>query len=419
MTDLLSRCMKSYTLSVLRWPGSYSRASKARLPVPRARRATRLVNESGDFAAPQMGHSRSMTTTAGKDMTSHTNRVSQERAREMDTSAAGPNVANDDEANVPADRPFSVGHFGSRFAALGVWLLLGLVYATLEPQTFLTTGTFQTIFGSQQALVFLTAALLSTIIVGEFVDMSVASNFGFAAVLVAVLNVNLHWNVWLAAIAAIAVSTLVGAVNGWLTVRLGVNTIVVTLGIGTFLLGLGLWVTKLTPVSGLPSSFAQIALFSIAGLPIGFYEGLVLMLGFAYIMRFTPLGRNMRFVGANREVSRLAGVRVNRVRFSAFTIAGLIAGVGGVIAAAATGGFDATVSQSYLLPIFAATFLGTAILEPGTFNPLGTLLAVYFLATGILGLQLLGAAAWVSSVFYGGVLVIAVTISTLLHRRSY
>ena len=71
-----------------------------------------------------------------------------------------------------------------------------------------------------------------------------------------------------------------------------------------------------------------------------------------------------------------------------------------------------------LLPIFAATFLGTAILQPGRFNPLGTLLAVYFLATGVLGLQLLGASSWVSSVFYGGVLVLAVTLSTVLRNRS-
>ena len=88
------------------------------------------------------------------------------------------------------------------------------------------------------------------------------------------------------------------------------------------------------------------------------------------------------------------------------------------MAAAATGGFDPSVSQSYLLPVFAATFLGTAILMPGKFNPLGTLIAVYFLATGVLGLQLLGATSWVSSVFYGGVLVVAVTISTVLNKRS-
>jgi ribose transport system permease protein len=317
------------------------------------------------------------------------------------------------------DRLFSLVRFSSRFAVLGVWLALGVFYAVRVPNTFLRVGTFQTIFGSQQALVFLTAALLCTILVGEFVDLSVASNFGFAAVLVAVFNVNLHWSVWLATVVAVAASTVVGAINGWLVVYLGVNTIVVTLGVGTFLLGIGLWVTNLTPISGLPSGFAKIGLFDLGGLPISFYEGLLLMLAFAYIMWFTPLGRNVRFVGANREVSRLAGIRVNRLRLGSFTTAGLIAGVGGVIASASTGGFDPTVSQSYLLPIFAATFLGTAILEPGRFNPLGTLLAVYFLATGVLGLELLGAASWISSVFYGGVLVIAVTLSTVLHKRVH
>ncbi|MFC1440605.1 ABC transporter permease [Streptacidiphilus sp. N1-10] len=307
---------------------------------------------------------------------------------------------------------------GSRFSLIGVWVVLAVVYAATEPGTFLTSGTFQTIFGSQQALVFLTAALLCTITIGEFVDMSVASTLGLSAILVPVLTVDHGWNVWLASVLAIAAAALVGAVNGWLIVRLGVNTIVVTLGMATFLLGIALWVSNLTPVSGLSHSFSLIALQDVAGLPLGFWEGLVLMLGFAYLLAWTPLGRNMRFVGANREVSRLAGIQVNRIRFGSFIAAGTIAGVGGVLSSAATGGFDPTISQSYLLPIFAATFLGTAVLEPGRFNPLGTLIAVYFLATGILGLQLLGVAGWVSDVFYGGALVIAVTLSTLLRRRS-
>ncbi len=68
--------------------------------------------------------------------------------------------------------------------------------------------------------------------------------------------------------------------------------------------------------------------------------------------------------------------------------------------------------------MFAAVFLGTAIIEPGRFNPVGTFIGIYFLETGILGLQLFGLQAWVSPVFYGGVLVVAVTISTLLRRRT-
>ncbi|MEU5099105.1 ABC transporter permease [Streptomyces sp. NPDC020996] len=310
--------------------------------------------------------------------------------------------------------------FASRFAVIGVWIALAVLFSALRPDTFMTSGSLKVIFGSQNqsALVFLTAALLCTIIVGEFVDMSVASNFGLAAIMLTILNVNHGWNVWAAVLASVVLSTAVGAVNGWLVVKVGVNTIVVTLGMGTFLLGIALWVSDLMPVSGLPTDFKDIALQPVAGLPVSFFYGLALMLGFAYVLHFTPLGRTMRFVGESREVSRLAGVRVTRVRIGAFTTAGLIAGVGGVLSAAATGGFDPNVSQSYLLPIFAATFLGTAILQPGRFNPLGTLIAVFFLATGVLGLQLLGATSWVTSVFYGGVLVVAVTISTVLRGRS-
>jgi len=311
-----------------------------------------------------------------------------------------------------------LGWLSARYSLIVVWALLAVLFAALEPSTFLTAGSFRTIFGSQQALVFLTAALLCTIIVGEFVDMSVASNFGLAAILVTVLYVNFHVNVWIASLIAIVASTAVGALNAWLIVKVGVNTIVVTLGMGTFLLGIALWLADLQPVSGLPGWFANISMSTIAGLPLGFYLGLILMLGFAYVLAFTPLGRNMRFVGENREVSRLAGVRVTRIRVGAFVFAGLIAGIGGVLSAAGTGGFDPNASQAYLLPIFAATFLGTAVFTPGRFNPLGTLVAVYFLATGVLGLQLLGATSWVSSVFYGGVLVVAVTISTVLHARS-
>lgn len=322
------------------------------------------------------------------------------------------------EAPARLSGPSPVGTFVSRFAVIGVWLALIALYGVLEPDRFLTTGTFQTIFSSQQVLVFLCAALLCTICVGEFVDLSVASVLGLSATLLSVLVVDHDWNVWAASLTAVAATAVIGAVNGFLIVRLGVNTIVVTLGMGTLLLGVALWLTNLTTISGLPREFGEISLYRVAGLPVSFYWGLLLMLGFAYVLMATPLGRNMRFVAANREVSRLAGIRVDRIRFGAFVAAGVVGGIGGVLAAAAVGGFDPGSSQTYLLPTFAATFLGTAILLPGRFNPLGTWLAVYFLATGILGLNLLGYTGWVTSVFYGGVLVVAVTVSTLLHRRT-
>ncbi|MBR7832598.1 ABC transporter permease [Actinospica durhamensis] len=306
---------------------------------------------------------------------------------------------------------------GSRYAVVAVWIAMIAAYSAAEPGTFFTTGTFQAIFDSQQTLVFLAMALLCTITVGEFVDLSVPSVYGFAATVLPVLAVEHGWPVWAASVAAVLGATLVGAINGFLVVKVGVNTIVVTLGMSTFMLGISLWISNMNTISGLPAGFDKIAVTDVGGLQISFYYGLLLAAAFAYVLWCTPLGRHMRFVGANREVSRLSGVRVDRIRFGAFVAAGALAGLGAVVGDAYFGGFNASSTSSLLLPVFASVFLGTAVVEPGRFNPVGTFIGIYFLSTGILGLQLLGLQEWISNVFYGGVLVTAVTISTLLRKR--
>ncbi len=306
---------------------------------------------------------------------------------------------------------------GSRLAVIGVWVLISGLYVILDGKLFFSVNTLQTIFDSQTDLVFLALALLCTLCVGEFVDLSVASIFGLCAVIIPVLAVNHGWNVWAATAVALAGGTLAGAINGLLVVFMGISAIVVTLGMSTFLLGIALWMTNMSEVTGLPTSFQGWVNHTVLGLPLEFFYGLVATLIFAYVLGFTPLGRHVRAVGSNQEVSRLAGVRVTRIRFGAFVVAGLLAAVAGVVTTASIGGFDPNSSQTYLLPTFAAVFLGTAVLQPGRFNPLGTWIAVYFLETGIIGLELLGAASWVSDVFYGGVLVIAVALTTVIRSR--
>ncbi len=304
-----------------------------------------------------------------------------------------------------------------RYAVIGVWAVMVAVFAAVEPRVFLSTGTLQTILGSQQPLVFLTMALVSTFVVGEF-DLSVPSIMGLSATMVADLNVMHGVNVWVASLLAVAAAVLAGVVNGAIVVLAGVDAIVTTLGMGTLLVGIALWMSHLTTVSGLSTGFARISNTLVLSLPISFYYGLAIALLFAYILVRTPLGRHMTFVGANREVARLAGVRVNRIRFGSFVTSGLICGVGGVILSAGVGGFDPSTSATYLLPAFAAAFLSTAVVMPGRFNPLGAIIAIYFLETGIVGLQLLGYTGWISDVFFGAALVAAVTVSTVVRKRA-
>src|SRR5215210_6006241 len=116
---------------------------------------------------------------------------------------------------------------GERYAIVAVWGLMVLFYSLIEPSEFATSGTFKSIFGSQAALVFLSMAFLCTVIVGEFVDLSVAGILGLCATVVPVLSVMHDMAVWLASLIAVLIGIAAGAINGALVVGLGVNIIVV------------------------------------------------------------------------------------------------------------------------------------------------------------------------------------------------
>lgn len=324
-------------------------------------------------------------------------------------------VAADQPA--PSWRSIDGKDLASRTSLVGIWIITAALFAIFESDLFLQSGTFKSIFGSQYELVFLAVALICTFVVGEF-DLSIAASMGLAGSLVPLLAVQEGFPTVIAVILALSASAAVGAINGFLVVRVGVDAIVATLGMATLVLGITLWATDLNAISGLSESFSQLALRDILGLPIAFYYGVAACLILAYILNFTPLGRRMAFVGSSREVARLAGIDVNRMRFGSYVACSLIAGVAGVLLASTLGGFDPGTSSNYLLPAFAAVFLGTAAIQPGRFNPLGALIAVYFLQTGIVGLQLAGLTGWVEDVFYGGALVLAVSVTTLIRRRT-
>jgi ribose transport system permease protein len=307
-------------------------------------------------------------------------------------------------------------HGVGRYGVVGVWALMCLVFAVATPSLFLTVGTLQTIFSGQVALVFLAMALVVVLAVGEF-DLSIAAILGLSATMVPVLVVVDHWSTAAAVVFAMVASTLAGLINGFVVVKLGVNAIVTTLGMSTLLLGIELQQTQLSSVTGLPAGLAKLSNAEFLGLPVSFYYGLVIAIVLMYVLFATPLGRHMTFVGANREVARLAGVRVARIRLGAYTFSGFICGLGGVILVAGLGGFDPTTSADYLMPAFAAAFLGSSMIVPGRFNPIGAFLAIYFLETGIVGLELLGFTGWISDVFFGAALIIAVLVSTTLRRR--
>jgi ribose transport system permease protein len=236
--------------------------------------------------------------------------------------------------------------------------------------------------------------------------------------MVAILNVQHGWPIWAAIVAALVMGLVVGLVNGLIMVFFGIESLIVTLGMGTLLTGITLWASDSATISGISHTLVEFVIVKrFAGISLSFFYAIALCALIWWIFEYTAIGRRLLFVGRGRSVSKLSGVRVGRVRVGALMGSALLAAVAGVLYAGTSGGADPSSGSSLLLPAFAAAFLGATSIMPGRFNPWGTAIAVYFLVTGITGLQLMGVQSYVQQLFYGGALLVAVALSQLARGR--
>jgi ribose transport system permease protein len=304
-----------------------------------------------------------------------------------------------------------------RVALPVAWLLLIVGFGIANPGVFLTAATFQTMLGSQAVLLVLTLALIVPLTAGDY-DLSVAGVLTLSAMMVAILNVQHGWPIWAAIVAALVMGLVVGLVNGLIMVFFGIESLIVTLGMGTLLTGITLWASDSATISGISQTLVDYVIVKrFAGISLAFFYAIALCALLWWVLEYTSVGRRLLFVGRGRSVSKLSGVRVGRVRIGALMGSATLAALAGVLYAGTSGGADPSSGSTLLLPAFAAAFLGATSIMPGRFNPWGTAIAVYFLVTGITGLQLMGVQSYVQQLFYGGALLVAVALSQLARGR--
>jgi ribose transport system permease protein len=329
----------------------------------------------------------------------------------------------DNQSTAPRDREDSARrrlprNFVERTALIWVWIAVIALFGALRPTQFLTVSNFAAILGSQAVLVVLVCALIIPLTVGEY-DLSIASTLLLSQMLVGYLNTQHGVPISILIPLCLLVGAFIGLVNGGFVVLFEIDSLIVTLGIGTLISGIVLLISNGQTFAGISDSLINAVVGTrFVSVPLEFYYGLLLVAAVWYVFEYTSLGRRLLYVGRGREVARLNGLRVNRIRWGSFVAAGVIAALAGILYAGTSGAADPTSGADYLLPAFAAAFLGTTAIMPGRFNPWGSFIAVYFLVTGVTGLALFGLQSWVQDVFYGAALVLAVTLSQLARRRE-
>ena len=304
-----------------------------------------------------------------------------------------------------------------RFSGVYLWIIFIVTFGIWIPHEFLTLSTLHSVASAQAIAGMLALAVLIPLTCGHF-DLSVGANANLVGVVAVVVQTQRHWALVPAIVFAAVVGTLIGFVNGLIVVKLRVSSFIATLGMASILTAAETIVTagqQPNPVTS--TAWSNLSQISVGGFQIVVVYLFALGIAAWWFLDHTPVGRYFYAIGGNPDAARLSGVRVDRWSWASLIIAGGIAGISGILFTSLTGP-SLDFGPGLLLPAFAAAFLGSTQLQPGKFNVWGTLIAIYVLATGVEGLQLISGQEWLSDMFNGVALIVAVALAVSRGTQS-
>jgi ribose transport system permease protein len=330
---------------------------------------------------------------------------------------AEPAVADGEPAKAPPARRHQAS-LVERFAGPALLVAMFLAFSATLPDVFPTYNNLIAVVNNQTITAMVALGLLVPLAAGVF-DISIGGILTLSVIFSTLMFQATAGDmpVPLVILMTLGIGILAGVFNGFLVVRLGIEPFIVTLGSGSVFIGISQLIANGKVVSeNIPTAFTDLGRGEPLGIPapIVYVGVLALVLGYVFVM--TPLGRKIYATGANREASRLAGVPTDRILYLAFMTSGVCAAAAGLLYAMRIGAGQPEVGAQYLLPAYAAAFLGSTMIKPGRFNVLGLLIGLAIIAIGINGLQLNGIPSWVIPTFQGAALIVAVVLTKVRGR---
>jgi ribose transport system permease protein len=299
-----------------------------------------------------------------------------------------------------------------RLSVVYLFVIFIIIYSLVIPGEFWTELTWQSTFSQGVVTAVVALAFLIPMTAGSF-DLSVGAMLGFSLVIAAWLPVNTSLPSGVAAVVAIAACALIGAINGFVVVRLRVASFIATLGMTQILTAAVIFISSDSPITNaFSNSFTEWGRKNIFGVPIVVVYLAVLVVIVWYVLDHTPAGRALYATGGNPDAARLAGVRTDATVFWSLVAGASLAGLAGVIYAMQVGTFAVSDGPGYLFPAATAVLFGASQFSKRP-NVWGTILALYALAFGVEGLQLIDSNGgyWIAPLFEGVALIAAVAVS--------
>jgi ribose transport system permease protein len=299
--------------------------------------------------------------------------------------------------------------------AIYLAVILEIVVLILMTDKFFTANNVANVLRQISLQGIIAVGMTMVILVGQ-IDLSVGAVVAFAAVLNAIL-LKQGWSIPLCILFTLAVGSLWGLFNGYITAHFRVHSFLVTLATMTFIRGMTYTLVGGMPVGGLPKPFFPLG----AGLlPLGFinlpYPVIYMLFFFVvgiYFLQCMPLGREIYAVGGNEEAARLSGINTKWVKILTFVIASFLAAASGIVLSSRLMAGSPEVGTSWELDIIAAVIIGGTSFSGGEGKLLGTLIGMLFIGILTNGMVLLDVTPYVQMMVRGLVILIAVVVSSL------
>ncbi len=304
-------------------------------------------------------------------------------------------------------------------------LLMGLFLSFSTP-AFLSVRNLLNV-GRQVSLLGIMAIGMTFVLISREVDLSVGSVYALAGLITGILILK-QVNLWLAILAGLAIGAFVGGLNGWLSTHGRLPSFITTLGMMSVARGVALLITNGQPVTvnkafgadpqtlELFYYLGQRRVFDLIPMQLIFFV-IVAGLGWALLAR-TVFGFQVYAVGGSDRAARVSGLKVFKIKISAFSIMGFLSALAGILSLAfMPSGQAGRMGIGMELDVIAATIIGGASLGGGEGTIPGTILGVLIIGVLRNGLVLVGISAFWQKTVIGAVIILAVGIDKWTRSR--
>ncbi len=270
-------------------------------------------------------------------------------------------------------------------ALLPVIILLLVIGAFVNP-AFLTADNFINVAQESAALGAVVVAETLILLTGKF-DLSLQSTYGLAPMVGAWLIVSkdgqglgTDWNPFLGIAIVLLIGLAVGALNGFMVIKLGFNAFIFTLAMLILLAGIQVGIVSGRTIYHLPDAFTYLGSQYLLGVPVSVWVTGTIFLLSALFLRYHRVGRAIYAIGGNTEAARAAGIHVDRIRIGVFIVASLLAALAGLMTAGQVVAVTAGQGNNLIFQVFAAAVIGGISLDGGRGRMVGALTGVILLA---------------------------------------